>query len=135
MKMYHFKSILLVLLSVMILPCPHLCSEPQETRFLQGWRPPPYEYGIASWYGKFHHGMMMANGKPFDMYAISVAHKKIPLGTLIRVTNLLNYESIDLVVTDRGPYIEGRVVDLSYAAARQIGMVGHGIVPCRVDIL
>ena len=77
----------------------------------------------------------MSNGKPFNMYALSVAHKKIPLGTKIRITNLRNQKSIDLIVTDRGPYVKGRIVDLSYAAAKEIGMVKHGIVPCRVEIL
>lgn len=109
-------------------------SYPDETRFIQQWKY-IYEVGIASWYGDFHHGMTMANGKPFDMYQLSVAHKTLPFGTRIRITNLKNYQSIDLTVTDRGPYIKGRIVDLSFAAAAKIGMVDAGIVMCKVEIV
>jgi len=109
-------------------------SYPSEVRFVEQYRL-IYEVGIASWYGDFHHGMEMANGKPFDMYQLSVAHKTLPLGTRIRITNLENQKNIDLTVTDRGPYIKGRIVDLSYAAAKEMGMVDAGIVMCKVEII
>lgn len=108
-------------------------SYPSEIRFIEQWKY-IYEVGIASWYGDFHHGMTMANGRPFDMYALSIAHKTLPFGTKVRITNLDNGKQIDLVVTDRGPYCKGRIVDLSFAAASKIGMVDAGIVPCKLEI-
>ncbi len=69
------------------------------------------------------------------MHKLSCAHKSLPLGSVIRVLNLRNGKSITLKVTDRGPYIKGRIVDLSYAAARVVGMVGVGIVPCMIEIV
>jgi rare lipoprotein A len=74
----------------------------------------------------------MANGKRFDMNKISVAHKTLPLGTRVRVINLRNGISIEATVTDRGPYIKGRIVDMSYGAAKVLDMVHRGIVPVRV---
>ena len=101
-----------------------------EVRFIQNYR--PCEDGIGSWYGGFHHGRIMANGKRFDMHKISVAHKTLPMGTRVRVINLINGNSIETTVTDRGPYVKGRVVDMSYGAAKALGMVHRGIVPVRV---
>ena len=122
------------IISIMVQEYPTKQTWPAETRFLSNYIR-VYESGIASWYGDFHHGMKMANGKPFDMYALSVAHKTLPFGTKVRITNDNNGQQVDLTVTDRGPYIKGRVVDLSYAAAKEIGMVGAGIVPCIVEII
>jgi len=101
-----------------------------EVRFIQNYK--PCEDGIGSWYGTFHHGRIMANGKRFNMYGVSVAHKTLPLGTRVRVINLINGNSIETTVTDRGPYVKGRVVDMSYGAAKVLGMVYRGIVPVRV---
>jgi 3D (Asp-Asp-Asp) domain-containing protein len=101
-----------------------------EVRFIKNYR--PCEDGIGSWYGSFHHGRLMANGKRFNMYSVSVAHKTLPLGTKIRVINLSNGKSIIATVTDRGPYIKGRIVDMSYGAAQILGMVKAGIVPVRI---
>ncbi len=82
---------------------------------------------VASWYGKQHHGKTMANGQPFNMYADTVAHKKIPLGTRLTVTNPKNGASVQVKVTDRGPYIPGRNLDLSYGVARKLGVVAAGV--------
>ncbi|MFW6112913.1 MAG: septal ring lytic transglycosylase RlpA family protein [Thermodesulfobacteriota bacterium] len=82
---------------------------------------------VASWYGKQHHGKTMANGQPFNMYADTVAHKKLPLGTRLTVTNPKNGASVDVRVTDRGPYIPGRNIDLSYGVARKLGVVEAGV--------
>jgi rare lipoprotein A len=109
-------------------------SYPSEIRFIGQWKY-IYEVGIASWYGHFHHGMIMANGKPFDMYALSIAHKTLPFGTKVRITNLENGKQIDLIVTDRGPYYKTRIVDLSFAAAAKIGMVDAGVIPCKLEII
>jgi rare lipoprotein A (peptidoglycan hydrolase) len=73
---------------------------------------------VASWYGSAHHGKVMANGQPFNMYANTVAHKKIPLGTRLTITNPNNGACVQVKVTDRGPYIPGRNLDLSYGVAK-----------------
>jgi rare lipoprotein A (peptidoglycan hydrolase) len=82
---------------------------------------------VASWYGTQHHGKLMANGEPFNMYADTVAHKKLPLGTPLTLTNPRNGASVKVQVTDRGPYISGRNLDLSYGAARKLGVVKAGV--------
>jgi rare lipoprotein A len=81
----------------------------------------------ASWYGKGFHGRPMANGKPFNMYANTIAHKELPLGTEVELNNPQTGTSIRAVVTDRGPFIEGRDVDLSYGLARKLSLLEDGI--------
>ena len=88
---------------------------------------PKRQLVVASWYGSPHHGKLMANGKPFNMYANTVAHKKIPLGTQLTITNPQNGASVEVRVTDRGPYISGRNLDLSYGVARKLGIVESGV--------
>jgi rare lipoprotein A (peptidoglycan hydrolase) len=82
---------------------------------------------VASWYGPQHHGRLMANGRPFDMHADTVAHPSLPLGTRLRLTNPDNGSSVDVKVTDRGPYIRGRNLDLSYGVAKKLGVVKSGV--------
>jgi len=88
--------------------------------------------GIASWYGKDFHGKKTANGEIYDMYAVTAAHKTLPLGTYVRVHNLENNRKIDVRINDRGPFVRGRIIDLSYTAAKDIGIVGPGT--ARVEI-
>jgi rare lipoprotein A len=85
-----------------------------------------YQIGEASWYGIHFQGHKTANGEPFDMNALTCAHRSLPLGSWIRVTNLRNHKSIFVRVNDRGPVPEDRVVDLSYAAAKAVGIHGLG---------
>ena len=82
---------------------------------------------VASWYGSWHHGKLMANGQPFDMHADTVAHKKLPLGTRLTLTNPQNGTTVKVRVTDRGPYIPGRNLDLSHGVARKLGVVQAGV--------
>ncbi len=81
----------------------------------------------ASWYGPRHHGRLMANGQPFDMFADTAAHRDLPLGTRLKVTNPKNGRSVEVAVTDRGPFIPGRSLDLSLGAARKLGVVEAGV--------
>lgn len=90
-------------------------------------------YGIASWYGPGFEGRRMANGKVFRTLRESAAMRVVPLGSLVRVTNLDNGRWMLVQVTDRGPYIRGRVIDLSLAAAFRLGVVPHGIARVRVE--
>ncbi len=92
-----------------------------------------YEAGIASWYGPGFHGRTTANGETYDMYAMTAAHKTLPFETWVRVVNLDNSESTVVRINDRGPFIEGRVIDLSRTAAEDISMVGPGT--ARVQLL
>jgi rare lipoprotein A len=91
------------------------------------------QVGIASWYGKAHHGHITANGEIFDMHELTAAHRSLPFDTVVRVTNLANGKSVQVRINDRGPYVQGRVVDLSAAAARQLGIVEKGTVEVRIE--
>jgi len=91
--------------------------------------------GIASFYGKKHHGNKTANGERFNMNALSAAHTTLPLPSCVRVTNLDNDKSVILRVNDRGPFIKGRIIDVSYAAAKELDFIGAGITKVRVEVI
>lgn len=93
------------------------------------------QVGMASWYGKKFHGRPTSSGEIFDMYKLTAAHKELPLGTRVRVTNLKNRKSVILKVNDRGPFIKGRIIDLSYGAAKIIEMVEDGVARVRIEIV
>ncbi len=93
------------------------------------------EKGIASWYGKDFHGKRTSSGTPYDMHAYSAAHKTLPIPTYVRVTNLENGKNLILRVDDRGPFVSGRIIDLSYKAAHQLGVVGKGTAQVEVEAL
>ena len=93
------------------------------------------QYGKASWYGKKFHGRRTSNGEIFDMYKVSAAHKTLPMGTLVKVTNLYNNRELVVRINDRGPFVKGRIIDLSYAAAKKIGVVGPGTARVRIVAL
>jgi len=91
--------------------------------------------GLASWYGTEFHGKATASGEVYDMYGVSAAHRELPLGTRIEVKNLDNGRSIKLRVNDRGPFVRGRVLDLSYGAARELDMVNAGVARVEIRVL
>lgn len=93
------------------------------------------ESGTASWYGRKFHGRKTSNGEVYNMYAMTAAHKTLPFGTHVRVHNLKNNRWVDVRVNDRGPFVRNRIIDLSYAAAKKIGMVGPGTVPVKIVAL
>jgi rare lipoprotein A len=95
----------------------------------------PVEEGMASWYGREQHGHLTANGERFDMNALTAAHKKLKMQTRVRVTNRTNGRSVVVRINDRGPYARGRIIDLSYAAAKALDMLERGVVPVRVEVL
>lgn len=96
---------------------------------------PYYETGIASWYGPGFHGNLTANGEVYDMYGISAAHKTLPFGTIVRVVEIETGRSIVVRINDRGPFIEGRIIDLSKGAAEKLGIVEKGITKVGLRIL
>ncbi|ALA57608.1 septal ring lytic transglycosylase RlpA family protein [Nitrospira moscoviensis] len=91
--------------------------------------------GMASWYGEQFHGKLAANGEVFDMSALTAAHRTLPLGSIIRVVNLQNGKHVRVRVNDRGPYVNGRILDLSYAAAAQLGMVEGGLSVIQLEVI
>lgn len=93
------------------------------------------EEGIASWYGADFHGKKTSNGEIYDMHAMTAAHKTLPLGVWVKVRNLKGGQEQILRVNDRGPFVAGRVIDLSYAGAQALGLVGPGTAPVRVEAL
>lgn len=93
------------------------------------------ERGLASWYGKDFHGRKTANGEVYDMYMLTAAHKTLPLGVYARVTNLENGKEVKVKVNDRGPFIRGRFLDLSYGAAKELGMVEAGVGRVELEII
>jgi rare lipoprotein A (peptidoglycan hydrolase) len=96
---------------------------------------PPGKTGTASWYGRDFHGHVTASGKPYDMYGLSAAHRTLPLGSKVRVTNLDNGRTVEVTITDRGPLGYGRIIDLSFGAARQLGMAKEGLAKVRVEVI
>lgn len=94
-----------------------------------------YQLGIASWYGKFFQGKTTASGEPFDENQLTCAHRTLPLGSVLKVTNLQNNRSVIVVVNDRGPVPESRVIDLSWAAAEALGFSDQGLAPVKVELI
>ena len=93
------------------------------------------QYGKASWYGKSLHGKKTASGERFNQHSFTGAHRSLPFGTLVRVINLRNGKEVVVTVNDRGPFIRGRIIDISRAAASSIGILSRGITRVRVEIV
>ncbi|PLX95236.1 MAG: septal ring lytic transglycosylase RlpA family lipoprotein [Desulfuromonas sp.] len=93
------------------------------------------EEGVASWYGPDFHGKKTSNGETYDMYAMTAAHKTLPLGASVKVVNQRNGLETVVRVNDRGPFVAGRIIDLSYAAAKKLDVVGPGTAPVRIETL
>lgn len=137
---YNILAVALVLSCVLLLSA---CAKPANTSYhihptsIDGQKdlePSQVITGNASWYGPYFHGRKTANGEIYNMYAMTAAHKDLPLGSLIRVTNLKNQKQLFLRVNDRGPYIHGRVLDLSYAAAKELDIVQHGVSTVKIEV-
>jgi len=103
-------------------------------------RPPviktkPYQVGTASWYGQIFDGKPTASGEPYDMYDMTAAHLKLPMGSYVRVTNLRNGRAVVVRVNDRGPIVPGRIIDLSYGAAQALQFKQRGLQRVRLDLV
>jgi rare lipoprotein A len=117
-------------------------SSPNTTNTLGGdlpaiipQSPQATQTGLASWYGPRFHGRRTANGEVYNQHALTAAHKTLPLGSRAIVTNLNTGQSIEVRINDRGPFIRGRVIDLSRAAARLVGVLGPGVAPVQVEVV
>jgi rare lipoprotein A len=93
------------------------------------------ERGIASWYGDDFHGWVTASGEIYDMHMLTAAHRTLPLGTIVRVTNVVNGRHIVIRINDRGPYVNGRILDVSYAAAKRLDMLRDGISAIQLEVV
>lgn len=93
------------------------------------------QVGIASWYGPGFHGKRTANGEIFDMYALTAAHKTLPFNTLVKVVDLDTGRWVVVRINDRGPFVPGRIIDLSYAAAKELGIVEKGLARVGLKVL
>jgi rare lipoprotein A len=98
-------------------------------------RPGAVFVGVSSFYGPDFHGKLTANGEVYDMYGLTAAHRTLPLNTIIRVTNLTNNKSLIVRINDRGPYIQGRMLDLSYGAAKKLGFVAQGTTRVKIEVI
>ena len=96
---------------------------------------PKSQVGVASWYGRKHLGRATASGEPFDMNRFTAAHRGLPLGTTVRVTNLVNLKSVVVRINDRGPRFRERLIDVSWAAAKRLGFVDAGLTLVEVEIV
>lgn len=136
------RSRVVILLSLVVFGC---ASRESVTKYwYKEWRKyekpvpaiPGYKQrGIASWYGSKFHGRRTASGEIYNMYAFTAAHKSLPFGTYVKVRNLKNNREVIVRINDRGPYYPGRIIDLSYAAAKAIGMIGTGTAPVEITVL
>ena len=111
-------------------PAPPLPSDSAAGR-----TPTNVEVGKASWYGHPYHGRPAANGEIYDMEKMTAAHRTLPFDTWVRVVNLSNEKTVDVRITDRGPFVDNRIIDLSHAAAREIGLIGPGTATVRVEVV
>jgi rare lipoprotein A len=97
-------------------------------------KPKAYQVGTASWYGEQFQGKTTASGEPYDMRDFTAAHPSLPLGTLVKVTNLRNGKAVVVRINDRGPVVDGRIIDISYNAARTLGFKDRGLQRVRLDL-
>jgi rare lipoprotein A len=116
-------------------PQPQASSQPRELEAYADNKPVMVETGIASWYGPPYHNRKAANGEIYDMNAQTAAHKTLPMGSVLRVTNVATGRSTLVRINDRGPFIGERIIDLSLAAAKQIDVWRAGIAKVKVEVL
>jgi rare lipoprotein A len=113
-----------------VIPKPQVASpapKPRQTK--------AYQIGTASWYGTSFHGRPTASGEPYNMFDLTAAHPTLPLGTHVRVTNLRNGRAVVVRINDRGPAVPGRIIDLSYSAARVLDLKAWGLQRVRLDVV
>jgi len=111
------------------------CAKKKSVRVPAPPRIGALETGIASWYGPPYHGRRAASGEIYDMEKLTAAHRTLPFNTWVEVTNLANGKKVRVRITDRGPFVGGRIIDLSRAAAREIDMIGPGIAKVRLEVI
>ena len=130
---------LVLALAVVLLPvasgCAHRQTAPVTAAELAPPKPGTVEKGEASWYGHPYHGRRTASGERYDMHQLTAAHRTLPFDTWVVVTRRDNGRSVEVRINDRGPFVRGRVIDLSFAAARRIGLDVDGVAPVSVEVV
>ena len=130
------QSAVFLALLIALAGCAHRAAPPPPTvPKATPARPGTVEKGIASWYGEPYHGRRTASGEVYDMFGVSAAHRTLPFGTVVRVTRRDTGQRVEVRINDRGPFIKGRIIDLSYGAARRIALDVDGIAPVKVEVL
>jgi len=124
-----FFTITLVVVALVLVSCASPPPQPIDPKI--GYA----EEGIASWYGPGFHGKLTASGERYDMHHMTAAHKRLPLGTIVKVRNLATGRSVTVKINDRGPFIGGRIIDLSYGAAKALRMVRKGTARVRLTVV
>ncbi|HEX5484340.1 MAG TPA: septal ring lytic transglycosylase RlpA family protein [Terriglobia bacterium] len=128
------KSLILIALMA-VMPLPALYGRQRKAPHHSTHTIAKVQYGVASWYGARCQGRLTASGKPFNEHALTAAHRTLPLGTKVKVTNLRNGRSVVLKIIDRGPAIKGRVIDVSRAASRRLGFTHRGLTPVKIRVV
>lgn len=121
-------TLLLLLLTLLTLSCSHGTSKMSRADHKGS------DKGLASWYGEKFHGKLTASGETYNMHSLTAAHRTLPLGTTLKVTNLGNGKSINVTVNDRGPFVRGRILDLSYEGARRLDFIDKGTTKVRIKV-
>jgi len=114
-------------------PAPQAPAPQAKEEAAPAGKPETTQVGTASWYGPGFHGHETASGETFDQHALTAAHRTLPLGTEAKVTNLATGQSVQVTINDRGPYVQGRQLDLSQAAATQIGLTKQGLAQVKIE--
>jgi peptidoglycan lytic transglycosylase len=125
--------VLFLLLALGVAACSTAPGSLQKAELTPAEQPSFAQTGVASWYGRSHQGKTTAQGERFDMNMLTAAHRTLPLGTTVRVTNLENQKSVKVRINDRGPYIVGRIIDLSARAARELE-IDDGLARVRIEV-
>lgn len=132
--MMRFRSLVTMVFACLLLAaCASQQPRQPATVSAPGEQPTFTQEGVASWYGENHHGKTTANGEAFDMNSMTAAHRSLPFGTVVRVTNLASKQSVKVRINDRGPYANNRIIDLSAQAARQLGIAERGVARVRIE--
>ncbi len=138
MRDHSIERILIVAMALIFMSCtssPRYTSSDRPQRESLPGSLRRLQEGVASYYGEDFHGRKTSNGEVYDMYAMTAAHRALPFDTRVLVTNLDNGKKVTVRINDRGPFVEGRIIDLSYGAARKIGMVGPGTARVRLEVI
>ncbi len=131
--------IVLVAATIALAGCGHRkrarVTPPRTPRNPVAVQPGHTEEGIASWYGHPYHGRVAANGEIYDMEKMTAAHRTLPFDTWVRVYDLDNSRTTEVRITDRGPFVGGRIIDVSHAAARELELIGPGVARVRIEVI
>lgn len=129
------RRVLTAILATVVCVAPMTAAPGPDNSKPKVTRSTPYQVGTASWYGKQFNGRQTASGEPYDMFLFTAAHRTLPLGTLVKVTNLANGESVIVRINDRGPVPRSRIIDLSYGAAQMLRLRARGVAKVRLDLV